>query len=80
MSNFDGDLPIPFKLNTDSVTTSSAGKSKYAIDLDGLSSGIYRAVVSSTNIQDSVKFSVSFSTSCSKLLSELFSNCVKPPF
>ena len=44
--------------STDSVTTSSAGKSKYAIDLDGLSSGIYRAVVSSTNIQDSVKFSV----------------------
>ena len=43
---------------TDSVTTSSAGKSKYAIDLDGLSSGIYRAVVSSTNIQDLVKFSV----------------------
>ena len=43
---------------TDSVLTSSSGKSKYAIDLDGLSSGIYRAVVSSTNIQDSVKFSV----------------------
>ena len=43
---------------TDSVSTSSSGKSKYAIDLDGLSSGIYRAVVSSTNIQDSVKFSV----------------------
>ena len=43
---------------TDSITTTSTGKSKYAIDLDGLSSGIYRAVVSSTNIQDSVKFSV----------------------
>ena len=27
------------------------------IDLDGLDSGVYRAVVSSTNIQDSVKFS-----------------------
>ena len=44
--------------STDFITTSSTGKSKYAIDLDGLSSGIYRAVVSSTNIQDSVKFSV----------------------
>ena len=43
---------------TDSITTTSTGKSKYAIDLDGLSSGIYRAVVSSTNIQDSDKFSV----------------------
>ena len=44
--------------STDSIITNSAGKSKYAIDLEGLSSGIYRAVVSSTNIQDSVKFSV----------------------
>ena len=43
---------------TDSITTSSTGKSKYTIDLAGLSSGVYRAVVSSTNIQDSVKFSV----------------------
>ena len=43
---------------TDSVTTTSSGKAKYAIDLDGLSSGIYRAAVSATNIQDSVKFSI----------------------
>jgi len=43
---------------TDSITTSSSGKSKYAIDLQGLSSGIYRAVVSAVGIQDSVKFSV----------------------
>ena len=43
---------------TDSLMTSSAGKSKYAIDLAGFSSGVYRAVVGSTNIQDSVKFSV----------------------
>ena len=43
---------------TDSLTTSSTGKSKYAIDLAGFSSGVYRAVVGSTNIQDSVKFSV----------------------
>jgi len=43
---------------TDSLTTSTTGKIKHVIDLDGLPSGIYRAVVSSTNIQDSVKFSV----------------------
>ena len=43
---------------TDSITTSSSGKSKYAINLDGLPSGIYRAVVGSSNLQDAVKFSV----------------------
>jgi len=43
---------------TDSITSSSIGKNKYAIDLDGFDSGVYRAVVSSSNIQDSVKFSV----------------------
>jgi len=43
---------------TDSITSSSIGKNKYAIDLDGLASGVYRAVVSSINIQDSVKFSI----------------------
>jgi len=48
---------------TDSVTTSSIGKNKYAIDLDGLDSGVYRAVVSSTNIQDSVRFSIGLESS-----------------
>ena len=43
---------------TDSVTTASSGKIKYIIDLDGFSAGVYRAAVSTTNIQDSVKFSV----------------------
>ena len=43
---------------TDVITTSSDGKNKYAIDLTGLSAGVYRAVVSSMNIQDSVTFSV----------------------
>jgi len=43
---------------TDSITSSSIGKNKYAIDLDGIDSGVYRAVVSSTNIQESVKFSI----------------------
>ena len=43
---------------TDAITTNSDGKNKYAIDLTGLSAGVYRAVVSSMNIQDSVTFSV----------------------
>jgi len=43
---------------TDSITSNSIGKNKYTIDLDDLDSGVYRAVVSSTNIQDSVKFSI----------------------
>jgi len=43
---------------TDTITTNSDGKNKYAIDLEGLDAGVYRAVVSSTNIQDSVKFSI----------------------
>jgi hypothetical protein len=47
---------------TDSITTTSSGKAKYAIDLDGLSSGIYRAVASTTNIQDATKFSVGLET------------------
>ena len=43
---------------TDSAITTSSGKAKYAIDLTGLPSGIYRAAVSSTNVQDTVKFSI----------------------
>ena len=43
---------------TDSVTTTSSGKAKYAIDLTDLSSGIYRVAVSATNAQDAVKFSI----------------------
>ena len=43
---------------TDTITTNSDGKNKYAIDLEGLDAGVYRAVVSSTNIQDSIKFSI----------------------
>jgi len=47
---------------TDSITTTSSGKAKYAIDLDDLSSGIYRAAVSATNVQDAVKCSVGLET------------------
>jgi len=43
---------------TDSITSSSIGKDKYTIDLDGLDSGVYRVAVSGGNIQDSVKFSI----------------------
>jgi hypothetical protein len=43
---------------TDTIITNSDGKNKYAIDLEGLDSGVYRAVVSSANIQDSVNFSI----------------------
>jgi hypothetical protein len=43
---------------SDSITTSSIGKSKYVLDLADLSAGVYRAAVSATNIQDSVKFSI----------------------
>ena len=42
----------------DSIVTSSFGKAKHTIDLSELSSGIYRAAVSTSNIQDSVKFSI----------------------
>ena len=45
------------KIN-ESVTTTSLGKIKHTLDLSDLSSGIYRAVVSASNIQDSVKFSI----------------------
>ena len=47
---------------TDSITTTSSGKAKYAIDLTGLSSGIYRAAVSATNVQDATKFSIGLET------------------
>ena len=43
---------------TDYITTTSSGKAKYVIDLADLSSGIYRAAVSATNVQDAVKFSI----------------------
>ena len=43
---------------SDSATTSSIGKVKHAIDLTGLSTGVYRIAVSETNIQDTVKFSI----------------------
>ena len=43
---------------TDTMTASSVGKNKYTIDLDGLAAGVYRAAVSASNLQDSIKFSI----------------------
>ena len=43
---------------TASAMTSSLGKTGYVIDFDGLSSGIYRAVISLQNTQDALKFSI----------------------
>jgi hypothetical protein len=43
---------------TDSVTTSSSGKAKHAIDLVDLSSGIYRVAISTAGVQDVAKFSI----------------------
>ena len=47
---------------TDSVITTSSGKAKYAIDLTGLSSGIYRVAVSASGVQDAAKFSIGLET------------------
>ena len=47
---------------TDSVMTTSSGKAKYTVDLTGLTSGIYRAAVSATNVQDAAKFSIGLET------------------
>jgi len=44
--------------STASVATTSDGKVKHLIDLDGFDSGVYRAAVSAGNNQDSVKFSI----------------------
>ena len=41
-----------------SVTTNSIGKTLYNVDLDGLSSGVYKAVASSQNVQSAMKFSI----------------------
>jgi uncharacterized DUF497 family protein len=43
---------------TDSITSNPVGKNRYTVDLTGLDSGVYRAVVSGANIQDSVGFSI----------------------
>ena len=43
---------------SNTITINSLGKIKHTVDLDGLSSGVYRIAASVQNIQDSVKFSI----------------------
>ena len=43
---------------TDTIITNAAGKNRYELDIVGYSTGVYKAVVSKANIQDSVKFAI----------------------
>ena len=43
---------------TETITSSSTGKNRHTLDLDDLSSGVFRAAVTTSNMQDSVKFSI----------------------
>ena len=43
---------------SDTITTNSAGEHRYELDLSGYTTGVYKAVVSKANIQDSTKFAV----------------------
>ena len=47
---------------TDTLTTNSAGNGQITLDLNGYKSGVYRAVVSYTSIEDIAKFSVGLQT------------------
>jgi len=47
---------------SDTITTNSAGEYRYELNLTGYSTGVYKAVVSKANIQDSVKFAVGVQT------------------
>ena len=47
---------------SDNFSTNSAGQYRYELDLTGYSTGVYKAVVSKANIQDSTKFAVGVQT------------------
>jgi len=47
---------------TETLTTNSAGNGQITLDLNGYKSGVYRAVISYTNIEDIAKFSVGLQT------------------
>ena len=47
---------------SDTLTTNAAGEGRYEIDITGYTTGVYKAVVSKANIQDSVKFAVGVQT------------------
>jgi len=44
------------------LVTNPMGENRYALDLTGYSTGVYKAVVSKANIQDSIKFAVGVQT------------------
>ena len=48
--------------NSDTIKTNSAGNGQITLDLNGYKSGVYRAVVSYTNIEDIAKFSIGLQT------------------
>ena len=47
---------------SDTLITNAAGEYRYELELAGYSTGVYKAVVSKANIQDSVKFAVGVQT------------------
>jgi hypothetical protein len=47
---------------SDVFTTNSVGEYRYELDTTGYSTGVYRAVVSKANLQDSIKFAVGVQT------------------
>jgi len=47
---------------TDTINTNSAGNGQITLDLNGYKSGVYRAVVSYTSIEDIAKFSIGLQT------------------
>ena len=47
---------------SDTVTTNAVGEYRYELDITGYSTGVYKAVVSKANIQDSTKFAIGVQT------------------
>ena len=47
---------------SDTITTNAAGVYRYELNISGYATGVYKAVVSKANIQDSVKFAIGVQT------------------
>ena len=47
---------------SNTLTTNAAGENRYELDITGYTTGVYKAVVSKANIQDSTKFAVGVQT------------------
>ena len=47
---------------SDNITTNAVGEYRYELDITGYSTGVYKAVVSKANIQDSTKFAIGVQT------------------